>query len=143
MIVQKITICAPHEYFSVDQIKNKMAEVMARMEAEDIYWVFWWGQLGKHLRPEQFKKNFFLECFFREDGKDIFSKKSLSNYQLMSRNNPEQRRVWVLICDNSLDKLANLKKELTPQLKGLVRHVFVSALHDKQKSFGTKRYSHI
>jgi hypothetical protein len=34
-----------------------------------------------------------------------------------------------------------MKKELTPQLKDLAPHVFVSALHDRQKRFGRKRNS--
>jgi len=32
-------------------------------------------------------------------------------------------------------------KELTPQHNELAPHVFISALHDRQKSFGRKRYS--
>jgi hypothetical protein len=37
------------------------------------------------------------------------------------------------------DELTSVKKELTPQLKDLAPDIFVSALHDRQKSFGRKR----
>jgi len=47
----------------------------------------------------------------------------------------------VLICDHGPDELAGVKKELTPQLNNLAPDIFFSALHDRQKNFGRKRYS--
>jgi hypothetical protein len=47
----------------------------------------------------------------------------------------------VLICDKIPVKLANVKKELTLQPEDMVSRVFVSELYDRQKSFGTERYS--
>jgi len=49
----------------------------------------------------------------------------------------------MLISDRGPNKLASVKKELTPQPKYLAPHVLVSALHGRQERFGRKRYSQI
>jgi hypothetical protein len=62
----------------------------ARMEAEDIYWVFWWRNWvnPQYLSIKKRKIELLVAWWW---DRYIFQK-SLSNYQLMSCNNPEQRR---------------------------------------------------